>query len=250
MNNIFKPKWITALPTGVTVALVMAGFFGVGIVLRTIVSITSTIGNTISLVFSLVFLSASISYGAGFDCQKASSSIEKLICSNQQLSRLDDQMNRAYRMKIWNAGIYGLKEAPVEQQRWIKSVRNKCEDVSCLTNAYAARLEELESIKTSQAEGKYVANSAEFLYQEKAFLNSLSGNGISASACPVIVRLIEAYPVGRDDSYGAFCRLSNGKLLMICDDTMIGKLTAKFGAFALSGKELVNFTKSNCPSGG
>ncbi|MBD9354949.1 lysozyme inhibitor LprI family protein [Methylomonas albis] len=34
---------------------------------------------------------------ASFDCQMAVSNIEKLICANQKLSNLDDQLHSAYK---------------------------------------------------------------------------------------------------------------------------------------------------------
>ena len=68
--------------------------------------------------------------------------------------------------------------------------------------------------------------------------------------CSLMIELNEA---PRDPSYGAVCKLSNGKEsrpIMVCDDTMIGKFAVKFSGFAESVEWLTIFTKANCSNGG
>lgn len=47
----------------------------------------------ILLIFICVFISSHVS-AASFDCSKASSDIEKAICTDQELSNLDDQLTK------------------------------------------------------------------------------------------------------------------------------------------------------------
>jgi hypothetical protein len=161
-------------------------------------------------------------------------------------------VNRVYRMST----VYGSKQAidaaQSEQKHWLTTVRDKCKDEACLTEAYSSRLDKLVSVKTTISEGEYVTDKAEFSRQEAAFRSSLSEQTSGRlSACPVMVRLIDrTYTTGRDSSYGAFCTLTDDRLVMICDDTMIGKLTFKFSGFAINTDELVDFTQTNCPPGG
>ena len=191
-------------------------------------------------------------YAASFDCGKAATAVEHLVCKNAWLSELDSMLSRAYRMSTLYASKQAITAAQAEQKNWLATVRDRCKDEACLTQAYSSRLDKLVSVKTTVSEGQYVADKAEFSQQEIDFRNSLRDR-ISArlSACPVIVRLIDkTYTTGRDSSYGAFCLLTDDRLVMICDDTMVGKLTLKFSGFAVSADELVDFTKANCPPGG
>lgn len=48
---------------------------------------------------SLIFLT-SISYAASFDCNKASTFIEKAICSESELSKLDDLLGKSYKKAL------------------------------------------------------------------------------------------------------------------------------------------------------
>ena len=80
--------------------------------------------------------------GASFDCAKASTASEKLVCSDQGLSGLDERLAEAYRQ--------ALKKAPhrevlkKEQQQWIGTVRDACTDAACMSAAYEARIAALE----------------------------------------------------------------------------------------------------------
>lgn len=57
-----------------------------------------------------------------------------------------------------------------------------------------------------------------------------------------------------DESFGAICNLHiSGKkssAIMLCNDTMIGKLTIKAYGFSVNKAALGEFTKSNCQPGG
>ena len=59
---------------------------------------------------------------------------------------------------------------------------------------------------------------------------------------------------GSDESFGAICDLHiSGKkssAIMLCNDTMIGKLTIKAYGFSVNKAALGEFTKSNCQPGG
>jgi hypothetical protein len=54
---------------------------------------------------------------------------------------------------------------------------------------------------------------------------------------------------GREASYGAICTLNNLGI-MVCNDTMVGKLTVKWLGFTYTGTSLADFTQNNCPPGG
>jgi len=79
---------------------------------------------------------------ASFDCKKASTQVEKLICADAMLSKLDDDLARAYR------GV--LKGAPDQQtlhrqqKEWLTRTRDTCKDRECLVKAYYDRIVQLD----------------------------------------------------------------------------------------------------------
>lgn len=77
-----------------------------------------------------------------FDCAKASSRVEKLICANPQLAKLDVELLENYRQAI--ALELDLNALKATQQAWIK-LRNACIDAACVNTSYSNRLVELKS---------------------------------------------------------------------------------------------------------
>ncbi len=78
---------------------------------------------------------------ASFDCAKAIIPIEKLICSDEVVSKLDADLAGAYKEA---AEKINDKDALKQQQRtWLKEKRNQCSDAGCLIKAYRARIGEL-----------------------------------------------------------------------------------------------------------
>lgn len=80
-------------------------------------------------------------WAPSFDCAKASTGPERLICSNKELSAADVVLAQAYRAarnasndKTW------LSE---QQSTWRKTVRDACSDVQCILRAYEQRITEL-----------------------------------------------------------------------------------------------------------
>ena len=79
---------------------------------------------------------------ASFDCAKASTTIEKLICSTPESATADKNLALTYnavKSKMGaNAGQY--KDAQI---KWMREVRNACTDVACLVKVMNARGEQL-----------------------------------------------------------------------------------------------------------
>lgn len=77
---------------------------------------------------------------ASFDCAKASTKVEKLICSDDVLSKLDEELNAAYKTALQDEKqADSIKQA---QKQWVKE-RNVCEDAGCLEMTYRSRIDEL-----------------------------------------------------------------------------------------------------------
>lgn len=79
---------------------------------------------------------------ASFNCAKAQTPVERLICSDPQVSELDDRLDKAYRTADVT-GMWQRSELGPDQKEWLKNIRNKCTDAPCLVRAYQARIEEL-----------------------------------------------------------------------------------------------------------
>ncbi len=87
----------------------------------------------------LALLIASSVQAASFDCTKATTKIERMICGDAELSKLDEELNAAYKSA---AQDNSQGTARREQKEWLKR-RNSCEDVTCLRDAYQARIAQL-----------------------------------------------------------------------------------------------------------
>jgi uncharacterized protein len=83
---------------------------------------------------------------ASFDCAKASTRIEKMICSDGEASDLDGQLAHAYFLALSRAeSPYGMRAG---QHTWLKEQRDKCVDVACLREAYKKRLATFAELAT------------------------------------------------------------------------------------------------------
>ncbi|GIZ51120.1 lysozyme inhibitor LprI family protein [Noviherbaspirillum aridicola] len=100
-----------------------------------------------ALLIALAFPGTSLA--ASYDCKKASTLTEIVICADQRLSVYDEQLSAVYN-RIKKANPLAESELVNSQRKWLKS-RNTCSsDVGCLSNAYASRLLELQQLDRSQ----------------------------------------------------------------------------------------------------
>lgn len=96
--------------------------------------------NLILVIFFLLVV-AGTAHSASFDCEKATSQVEKLICDNEGLSKLDESLNKAYLKALERPDI--RKQMIESQRRWLKNERNACQNAECLKKAYQTRIKEL-----------------------------------------------------------------------------------------------------------
>jgi uncharacterized protein YecT (DUF1311 family) len=91
-----------------------------------------------------VFFVAFASYGASFDCEKASTLVEKTICQDPKLSHLDELLTQTYK-----TALNATKEPAAlrsRQKAWRTNVRNKCLDADCLVREHSRRITGLSNI--------------------------------------------------------------------------------------------------------
>ena len=90
----------------------------------------------------LVLILSITAHAASFDCAKAGTKIEKLICGDAELSKLDEELSAAYKTALQDEKrADSIKQA---QKQWMKD-RNGCSDAACVKGAYEARLVKLNS---------------------------------------------------------------------------------------------------------
>lgn len=85
---------------------------------------------------------------AGFDCTKAATAQEKMICSSQELSALDSALTDIYQKRL--AETSDPRSLKAEQRNWIRNIRDRCADISCLRSSYGERLQQLRRLMTNK----------------------------------------------------------------------------------------------------
>jgi uncharacterized protein len=87
-----------------------------------------------------------VTQAASFDCSKAASVTEKLICNSARVSELDEHLGRYYGAARAELGRGGACLVPT-QRDWLRKVRNACNDSACLERVYLQRLAELDPLQ-------------------------------------------------------------------------------------------------------
>ena len=81
-----------------------------------------------------------------FDCAKAQTAVEKMICADKQLRELDEYLGRYYAAA--RAGVEGAASCvQSDQAQWLKASRDACKNADCLKAVYLSRLAELDPLQ-------------------------------------------------------------------------------------------------------
>ena len=106
----------------------------------------------------ILLMIAGTIHSASFDCGKATTEVEKIICGDDELSKLDESLNKAYLEALKRID---LKEQTIKSQsQWLKNERNACQDLEeayethaeCIREAYETRIKELSLLSSG---GRY-----------------------------------------------------------------------------------------------
>ncbi len=92
--------------------------------------------STLLLLAAVMPFSPVEAQAASFDCAKASTNVEKLICKTPSLSRSDEELSAVYKQAVAVAFI--ADSVKKEQRGWIAR-RNKCPSAQCLAEEYETR---------------------------------------------------------------------------------------------------------------
>ncbi|MFN6970464.1 MAG: lysozyme inhibitor LprI family protein [Rheinheimera sp.] len=105
--------------------------------------------------FILSYLLIGKAQAASFDCELAQSASEKLICSSPELSKLDEELARQYKSRLTTANNpIALKS---EQRRWLKQLREQCQDTQCYIQAYNERMSLWQTPPTNELASNTIA---------------------------------------------------------------------------------------------
>ena len=99
----------------------------------------------VALLFYTFVLGCTVCEGsmaASFNCQRASTAIEKAICANPEINDADEQLAILFRKA---KSSKDSNEIAKEQQAWIKA-RNKCQDKACVLSMYRDRITTLSAM--------------------------------------------------------------------------------------------------------
>ena len=81
-------------------------------------------------------------HAASFDCAKADTKVEHMVCDNPEISKLDEDLSVAYKEALKDqTQAVSIKQ---EQRKWLKE-RNGCVDVECVIATYHARIDVLSA---------------------------------------------------------------------------------------------------------
>lgn len=108
-------------------------------------------------VFAMLLLGLCHSAAAqSFDCKKAQTRVEKMVCADPSLTELDEHLGRYYaaaRMELESAASC----LQSDQAQWLKSTRDVCQNEACLKAAYLNRLGELDALQPGATAIKNIA---------------------------------------------------------------------------------------------
>ena len=91
-------------------------------------------------------------WAATFDCNKASTFVEKAICSDSRLTSIDDQLGRLYKDAL--AASSNSSALKAGQRAWLSS-RDQCKDSDCVIKAYEARISSLSAMSSPDKSGDF-----------------------------------------------------------------------------------------------
>lgn len=132
------------------------------------------------------------SFAASFDCAKASSTTEKLICGDESLSKLDEQLSSSYKQTLELAADKEVfKKTQIE---WLKQQR-VCKNVACLKAVYAARIDVLGKSAMPIAENQQALPKSKYKFTSGA-------NGSQLQLCKDYLALINRVPRNPEPNCG------------------------------------------------
>jgi uncharacterized protein YecT (DUF1311 family) len=207
-------------------------------------------------------LSSGGAFSASFDCGAAATATERLICSDADLSKRDEELAASYKTTLAALDEVNRKRLVAEQKSWLKSSRSLCNDVACLRRSYETRARLLQECHggcvdlsedyASNGESHFFMTMREANARNRSFSNDLSSRKLGAvSGCETLVDIAVGTAHG-NHSFGGLCRLGGERttsFFMVCNDEMMGHFKVIPAASGTTRYELADFTIKNCFGG-
>jgi uncharacterized protein len=173
----------------------------------------------------LPFLGLMSSAGAAtFDCNKASTFVEKAICSDSRLTSMDDQLGHLYKDAL--AASSNSAALKAEQRAWLSS-RDQCKDSDCIMKAYADRISTLTAMsspaKSGDFTGTYKAANGDVLVQQtpdgriKFAISATWKANVGEVSGEVPLKGNAASYTDKDNDCGLSFKFASGKLVVTQD---------------------------------
>lgn len=103
----------------------------------------------LSIILFCLFLPISSSADTSFNCKKATTDIEKIVCHNDTLGAYDIVLAKQYQsIRTW-LSPHAKKELKQQQLTWLKARQSHCTDAASCTKFYAQRLMALNKMYTN-----------------------------------------------------------------------------------------------------
>jgi len=142
------------------------------------------------LLFALLSLLLEVdAQAASFDCAKAQTKVEHLICDNPEISKLDDALRASYKTALKDekqANFIRLK-----QKQWMKE-RNSCDDAACVKSAYKRRLSSLAN-KPRVTDDRVVAKQRMRPRAQRGDWTYRGNSGGNEPLCHALLRRLNRY---------------------------------------------------------
>lgn len=97
------------------------------------------------MTMALSLIAANYACAASFDCVKAATKVEMMICTDPDISRLDEEMDTVFRE--WYGYADDTFELRRQQRKWLKE-RNKCTNIACLKQVYNMRISDFKRLNS------------------------------------------------------------------------------------------------------
>lgn len=98
-------------------------------------------------ILSIAFLCSSVQ-GASFNCNKALTKAEQLICGDAKLNERDEDLAHIYKNILHDSANQNQLRA--QQRRWLNDVHARCHSTACLKSEYEKRIDQLFRLAPSR----------------------------------------------------------------------------------------------------
>jgi len=108
----------------------------------TVVRYRTAVASRLALLALLPGVAAWAADGPSFDCTRVTSQVNRMICASPELAARDRQLAEHFNNMLGQAA-FDAAALKREEARWLRDVRDACQDAACVAQAYDARDAEL-----------------------------------------------------------------------------------------------------------